>query len=64
MFIRTLIEEIAGLSILLGKPADPQVLTALESMDKEHVKEYRDSLATEFGILKPNVHLLLEEESE
>ena len=30
MFIRTLIEEIAGLSILLGKPANPEVLTALE----------------------------------
>lgn len=62
MFIKNLIEEIAGLSILLGKPASPEVLTALESMNKEHVKEYRDSLAIEFGVLKPNVHLLLEEE--
>jgi len=31
-------------------------------MDKDHVKEYRDSLAEEFRILRPNVHLLLEEE--
>jgi hypothetical protein len=62
LFIKNLIEEIAGLSILLGKPASPEVLIALESMDKEHIKEYRDSLAKEFGVLRPNVHLLLEEE--
>jgi hypothetical protein len=60
MLIKLMIEEIAGLSILLGKPATPEVLTAFESMDKDHVKEYRDSLAEEFGILRPNVHLLLE----
>lgn len=61
MIIKTLIEEIQGLSILLGKPATADVLIAFESMDKVHVKEYRDSLADEFGILRPNVHLLLED---
>jgi hypothetical protein len=62
MFIKSLIEEIVGISILLGRTTNPEVLTALESMDKNHVKEYRDSLAEEFRILRPNVHLLLEEE--
>jgi len=62
MFTKSLIEEIVGISILLGRTTNPEVLTALESMDKNHVKEYRDSLAEEFRILRPNVHLLLEEE--
>jgi len=62
MFINSLIEEIVGISILLGRTTNPELLTALETMDKNHVKEYRDSLAEEFRILRPNVHLLLEEE--
>jgi hypothetical protein len=59
--LKAIIEEVAGIAILLGKPVDPEVLTALESMDRDHVKEYRDSLAEEFGILRPNTHLLLED---
>lgn len=61
MITRFMIEDIEGLMILLSRPADKNLLTAIEKLPKEEIKAYRDSLAQEFGILRPDVHLLLEE---
>ncbi len=56
-----MIEEIEGLLILLSRPADKKLISAIEKLPTEEIKAYRDSLAQEFGVLRPNAHLLLEE---
>jgi hypothetical protein len=59
MIVQFMIEEIEGILILLGKPADAVMLDAFTALPVEEVKAYRDSLAEEFGILNPNKHLLI-----
>jgi len=61
MIVQFMIDEIEGILILLGRPADDKLLTAFAELPKQEIKAYRDSLAEEFGILNPNKHLLLEE---
>jgi hypothetical protein len=56
-----MIDEIEGILILLGKPADAVMLDAFSSLPVEEVRAYRDSIAEEFGILNPNKFLLLED---
>jgi hypothetical protein len=56
-----MIDEIEGILILLGKPANDAMLDAFNELPVEEVKAYRDSLAEEFGILNPNKHLLITE---
>jgi hypothetical protein len=62
MITRFMIEEIEGLMILLSRPADKKLISAIEQLPKKEIKAYRDSLAQEFGVLRPDVHLLLEED--
>ena len=59
MIVQFMIEEIEGILILLGKPADAVMLDAFNALPAEEIKAYRDSIADEFGILNPNKHLLL-----
>ena len=61
MIVQFMIDEIEGILILLGRPADEKMLNAFTKLPQEEVKAYRDSLADEFGILNPNTHLLLED---
>lgn len=61
MIAKFMIEEIEGLLILLSRPADEKLISAIEKLPTEEIKAYRDSLAQEFGVLRPNAHLLLEE---
>lgn len=61
MIVQFMIDEIEGILILLGRPADNNMLNAFSKLPTEEVKAYRDSLAEEFGILNPNKHLLLED---
>lgn len=61
MIVQFMIDEIEGILILLGRPADEKMLNAFTKLPQEEVKAYRDSLADEFGILHPNTHLLLED---
>jgi hypothetical protein len=58
MIVQFMIDEIEGILILLGKPADEKLLSAFTKLPTEEVKAYRDSLADEFGILNPDKHLL------
>jgi hypothetical protein len=58
MIVQFMIDEIEGILILLGKKPDHRVITALEALQPEDIKAYRDSLADEFGILNPDKHLL------
>lgn len=59
MIVQFMIDEIEGILILLGKPADGVMLDAFAHLPIEEVKAYRDSIADEFGILNPSTHLLL-----
>ena len=59
MIVNFMIEEIEGILILLGKPADAVMLDAFNALPVEEVKAFRDSIAEEFGILNPSKHLLL-----
>jgi hypothetical protein len=59
MIVNFIIDEIEGILILLGKPADAVMLDAFEALPIEEVRAYRDSIAEEFGILNPNKYLLL-----
>lgn len=61
MIVQFMIDEIEGILILLGKPANASMLEAFNEIPVEEVKAYRDSLAEEFGILNPNKHLLITE---
>lgn len=61
MIVQFMIDEIEGILILLGRPADEKMLNAFTKLPQEEVKAYRDSLADEFGILNPSTHLLLED---
>jgi hypothetical protein len=61
MIVQFMIDEIEGILILLGKPADAVMLDAFSALPVEEVKAYRDSIAEEFGILNPNTFLLLED---
>lgn len=59
MIAQFMIDEIEGILILLGKPADAVMLDAFTVLPVEEIKAFRDSVAEEFGILNPSTHLLL-----
>lgn len=59
MIAQFMIDEIEGILILLGKPANEAMLNAIAELPAEEIKAYRDSYAEEFGILNPNRHLLI-----
>jgi len=50
MIAQFLIDEIEGISILLGSKITPETTKALESMKTEDLKEYRNSLAEDFKV--------------
>lgn len=59
MIAQFMIDEIDGILILLGKPADKAVLEAFNKLPEEDIKAYRDSLVEEYHILHPETHLLV-----
>jgi hypothetical protein len=59
MIAQFMIDEIEGILILLGRPADDKMLNAIAQLPAEEIKAYRDSYAEEFHILNHNTHLLL-----
>jgi len=59
MIVQLMIEEIEGILILLGKKPEQKVLTALESLQPEDIKGFRDSLAEEWSVLHKGKSLLL-----
>ena len=59
MIVQFMIDEVERILILLGKKPEQKVLTALESLQPEDIKGFRDSLAEEWAVLNPNKTLLL-----
>jgi hypothetical protein len=59
MIVQHMIEEIEGILILLGKNIDNNLLSAFNSLPKEEIKAYRDSIAEEFSILNKGKQILL-----
>jgi len=50
MIAQFLIDEIEGISILLGYKITPETTKALKSMEEKDLKDYRDSLALDFKV--------------
>ena len=50
MIAQFLIDEIEGISILLGYKITPETTNALKSMKTDDLKEYRNSLAEDFKV--------------
>jgi hypothetical protein len=59
MIVQFMIDEVEGILILLGKKPDHRVITALEALQPEDIKAYRDSLAEEWSIKHKGKKLLL-----
>jgi hypothetical protein len=59
MIVQFMIDEVEGILILLGKKPDHRVITALEALQPEDIKAYRDSLAEEWSIKHKGKSLLL-----
>lgn len=59
MIVQFMIDEIEGIMILLTRKPNPEVLTALKSLEPKDIKAYRDSLAEEWAIKHKGKKLLL-----
>lgn len=58
-FIKDVLLEIEGISILMQQKRTDAVMKALSNLPEEEIVAYRDSLADEFKVLNPSKHLLL-----
>jgi hypothetical protein len=58
-FIKDVLLEIEGISILLKQERTKDVMKAISKLPEKDIVAYRDSLADEFKVLNPNKHLLL-----
>ena len=61
MIFQNLIDEIEGISILLGYKVTPESTTALEKMKRKDLIDYRDSLALDFEVTTGKKILTIEE---
>jgi hypothetical protein len=58
-FIKDVLLEIEGISILLKQERTKDVMKAISKLPEKDIVAYRDSLADEFKVLNPSKHLLL-----